>query len=120
MSEFTLVILKRSGYYQDSLTGSSDYFRRDRLQGNGRISAGAVHKAEGGRDPDWDLKGLASIYEDVTKVNKGFVQRLRQLPIKDASVNAIIGLDCFAMNINFAITGDMLDDLKDTFTTHLK
>ena len=73
---------------------------------------------EGGR-PDWELKGLARIYEDVTKVNKGFVERLRHMPVKDASLNAIIGLDCFAMSVNFAITQDMLDSLRDTFTTYL-
>lgn len=76
-------------------------------------------RGKAGQEPDWELKGLASIYDDITKVNKGFVERLRSMPIKDASLNAIIGLDCFAMNINFAITQDMLDDLRATFRTLL-
>ena len=77
-------------------------------------------KSREGGSPDWELKGLASIYEDVTKVNKGFVDRLRNMPVKDASLNAIIGLDCFAMSVNFAITQDMLDNLRETFSTHLE
>jgi hypothetical protein len=77
-------------------------------------------RAGQGCETDWELKGLARIYEDVIKVNKGFVERLRQLPIKDASINAIIGLDCFAISINYALTENMLDDLRDAFTTHLK
>jgi len=81
---------------------------------------GQYLRARSGGEPDWELKGLASIYDDITRVNTGFVERLRQLPIKDASINAIIGLDCFAMNVSFAITDDMLDELRETFSTHLE
>lgn len=73
---------------------------------------------EGGA-PDWKLRGLGKVYEDVSSVNKGFVDRLRHMPVKDASLNAIIGLDCFAMNINFVISEDMLGELKDAFSTYL-
>ena len=73
---------------------------------------------EGGK-PDWKLDGLGKVYEDISAVNKGFVDRLRNMPVKDASLNAIIGLDCFAMNINFVISEEMLDELKDAFSPYL-
>lgn len=74
---------------------------------------------EGGT-PDWELKGLSGIYDEIMKVNKGFVTRMQNMPIKDASLNAVITLDCFAMNITFAISQDMMDEMRDNFHMYLK
>jgi len=49
-----------------------------------------------GLAPDWDLAGLVRIYADVGLVNRHFVDRLRTVPMEDASLNAVVKLDCFA------------------------
>ena len=67
-----------------------------------------------------ELKGLEQIYSDIQTVNKHFVQRLQNIQIKDASLNAIITLDCFAMSINFNLTQNMMDDLRENFSVYLK
>lgn len=52
--------------------------------------------SEKGGQPDWSLKGLATLYQEVSKVNADFLERLRALVTHDASINAVVKLDCFA------------------------
>lgn len=52
--------------------------------------------ARKGGKPDWTLKGLARIYDEINKVNVAFAERLRAIHERDASVNAVSKLDCFA------------------------
>jgi hypothetical protein len=42
-----------------------------------------------GKKPDWDLKHLSEIYQEVAKVNNGMLERLRHASTEDANVNAI-------------------------------
>jgi hypothetical protein len=70
--------------------------------------------------PDWDLKGLGRIYEEIRIVNKSFSQRLANIKIEDASINALIILDCFADFVKFSITKDALEDIKTLFNSYLK
>jgi hypothetical protein len=62
-----------------------------------------------GEKPDWTLDGLQEIYNKVGKVNKSFAERLRAATTKDASVNAIIILDCFAKAVPFAVKTTLSD-----------
>jgi hypothetical protein len=73
-----------------------------------------------GDKPDWSLKGLQKIYDDVMEVNKHFLARLQNTPVKDASLNAIITLDCFAMNVSFTLEGEPLTDMRNMFGVYLK
>ncbi len=73
-----------------------------------------------GGTPDWEMGGLQKIYDDVMEVNKSFLARLQNTPVKDASLNAIITLDCFAMNVSFTLEGEPLTDMRKTFGMYLK
>jgi hypothetical protein len=72
-----------------------------------------------GGEPDWGMKGLQKIYDNVMAVNKAFLLRLQNTPVKDASLNAIITLDCFAMNVSFTLEGEPLSDLRTVFRKYL-
>jgi hypothetical protein len=73
-----------------------------------------------GREPDWDMKRLVDIYEDIRLVNKNFCQRLQHIRVKDASVNALVNLDCFAMSVAFSISQDMLYETELLFNAYMK
>jgi len=70
-----------------------------------------LHKK--GKVPDWELKGLARIYEDVRTSNRSFCKRLSNIKIEDASINAVVVLDCFADAIKFSIKEDILKEMED-------
>jgi hypothetical protein len=57
---------------------------------------GQYLRAQAGEVPDWSLVGLADIYRAVGIVNRAFALRLRAAGKKDANLNAVIVLDCFA------------------------
>jgi len=46
--------------------------------------------------PDWTLEGLADIYKSINAVNTAFCRRFYAIDMKDAGVNALVKLDCFA------------------------
>lgn len=72
-----------------------------------------------GSSPDWDLKYLESMYDSIRQVNKSFVTRLQNIRIKDASLNALISLDCFAISVKFSINLDMLEEVEDLFSSYM-
>jgi hypothetical protein len=72
-----------------------------------------------GMEPDWDLKGLIKIYEDIRIVNKNFCERLSALKVKDAAINALVTLDCFAFSVSYSIDKDKLLGIKDLFSEYL-
>jgi len=77
-----------------------------------------VYKQKG--EPDWDMKNLGKIYDDVKKVNIAFCERLRELKIDDASLNAIVILDCFAQSVSYSIEfEEMLNEIKNLFRAYL-
>lgn len=51
--------------------------------------------AEHGGTPDWTLKGLYDIYDRISRVNVGLLARLRPQVREDATLNAVVNLDCF-------------------------
>ncbi|MFC1510545.1 DUF6901 family protein [Candidatus Omnitrophota bacterium] len=71
------------------------------------------------KKPDWDLKNFTRMYKDINIVNANFCQRLKEIHVEDASLNAIIRLDNFAQYINLAVSEQMLDDLKCLFQAYL-
>ena len=56
---------------------------------------------EGG-EPDWELKGLVKVYDDVRLVNEHFARRLMCAAREDASLNALVQLDVLADFTGFA------------------
>jgi hypothetical protein len=73
-----------------------------------------------GKTADWDLKGLVQIYDDIRIVNFNFVDRLRALKLKDASLNAISILDSFADFTSSSIDYEMQDELQELFSAYLQ
>ncbi|MFN3740272.1 MAG: DUF6901 family protein [Thermodesulfovibrionales bacterium] len=72
----------------------------------------------GGR-PDFDFEGLKKIYRDVSSVNRDFAERLRAASEKDANLNAIVNLDCFANLIPLMIE-DTIEEIKPYFSAYFK
>jgi len=48
-----------------------------------------------GQQPDWKLNRLRGMYEEIHKVNLGFLERLKAVSTRDANINSIIALDVF-------------------------
>jgi hypothetical protein len=67
-----------------------------------------------GKQPDWTLGGLQAIYDRVQNVNHYFANRIREASEKDASINAIVILDCFAKAVPLAIKS-MMKDYENNF-----
>ncbi|MDE2292280.1 MAG: hypothetical protein KGL53_09370 [Elusimicrobia bacterium] len=71
-----------------------------------------------GLTPDWEMKGLVKLLDDLRTVNRAFCQRLYAVCRKDASLNALVHLDCFADNTAFFLKRKGLDELARTFTAY--
>jgi hypothetical protein len=77
-----------------------------------------VHRR--GKKPDWNLKKLSRIYDEVRVANKHFCERISSTGEGDANVNALIRLDCFAMNVTLLIDKNILDDMESIFAAYLE
>lgn len=75
-------------------------------------------RAKGGT-PDWSLEGLAKTYARVERVNLSFVERIRAASVKDAGVNAIVKLDCFAKSVPVAVR-TMMHDYERYFAPYFR
>ncbi len=71
-----------------------------------------------GKTAAWSLDGLTQVYVQVGKVNRDFAQRLRVAAKKDANVNALVNLDCFATMVPLAAE-DTLNEIRPYFTAYL-
>jgi hypothetical protein len=74
---------------------------------------------KGGR-PDWEMKNLAGMYDEIKAVNQSFCNRLRMVSTKDSNVNAVIGLDCFADAVIFSINQRFMDELELLYQAYVK
>ncbi len=72
-----------------------------------------------GKSAVWSLDGLTQVYVEVGKVNRDFAQRLRVAAKKDANVNALVNLDCFAQMVPLAAE-DTLNEIRPYFEAYLK
>ena len=72
-----------------------------------------------GKTADWELKELLKIYEDIRQVNQSFVKRLLSINPLDASINALVSLDCFATITAFSIVQDSLKQMQPLFQAYL-
>ncbi len=73
-----------------------------------------------GKTPDWALKGLAQIYQDISEVNQSFISRVLTVVKGDAGPNAMVILNAFTDAITFTIDGKMLGELEAIFGSHLE
>jgi hypothetical protein len=49
-----------------------------------------------GKSADWDLTGLATVYQEIETVNRCFHQRILDVTVKEAGLNALLQLNCYA------------------------
>lgn len=73
-----------------------------------------------GGTPDWEMKKLKKIYEDILKINKTISEKVANLENKDASINAIVALDNFAQFISSSLEYNDLSDFEDIFKEWLE
>ena len=73
-----------------------------------------------GQEPDFEMKGLVAMLEELRTVNRSFCQRLYAVCEKDANLNALVHLDCFADNTAFAVQKRGLDAIELTFAAYFK
>jgi hypothetical protein len=73
-----------------------------------------------GRKPDWDMKDLVKIYDAISTVNRQFAKRLRTIKIEDASLNALVSLDCFAAITVDSIMDSSLQEIEGLFHAYLR
>jgi len=73
-----------------------------------------------GRPADWDLEGLVRLCEDINQVNQAVAERILSINPQDASLNALVNLDCFATLTALSIERDSLKDLETLFGAYLK
>jgi hypothetical protein len=72
-----------------------------------------------GKKPDWDLKKLLQICNDVQVVNRSFFKRLRGLKIKDASLNALVAIDSVAAFTASFLEEGNFEDIRMMFQPYL-
>ena len=76
------------------------------------------YRHQDGKPVDWTLDGLVKVYATVSIVNRDFAIRLRDAAKKDANINALVNLDCFAAMLPLAAE-DTLQAIKPYFSAYL-
>lgn len=67
-----------------------------------------------GGQPDWELKGLMGLYEQLDSVNSTFVNRLMHASERDSNLNAICGFTTFSRLYTMALD-DLLEEHKAVY-----
>ncbi len=76
------------------------------------------YRNQDGKPAEWGLDGLVKVYGQVSIVNRDFANRLRDAAKKDANINALVNLDCFAAMLPLAAE-DTLQAIKPYFSAYL-
>ncbi len=77
---------------------------------------GQYFVAKKGGSPDYQLKGLDSLYEKVQQVNLGIIDRIRSVATGDADANSVTILHGFAQLLSMQL-GDGLSEIEPYFTS---
>lgn len=73
-----------------------------------------------GLKPDWELEDLLETCKDLNIVNVAFGKRIAGINRADASLNALVSLDCLAGLTGMSISNDFFDDIESFFAGYLK
>jgi len=71
-------------------------------------------------DADWDLRKLPKIYQEVQTVNRCFHERLSELDLQDAGLNALFQLDAFAHFTNMHLLEQDVEELQRIFGPYME
>jgi hypothetical protein len=77
-------------------------------------------RAQEGKTPDWKLEDFTKIYEDIATVNQHFTKRILSINPRDASLNALVGLDCFASAAAFSSIEDTMREYEPLFGAYVQ
>lgn len=72
------------------------------------------------KEPDWKFKKLVDIYADIATVNRHFRERLSAINVNDATVNALVNLNCFADFTAFSIEENRLEEIELLFQAYFE
>lgn len=72
-----------------------------------------------GKEPDWNLEKLVTIYSDIQVVNSNVCSKLRDVISNDAFLNALLKLDCSAFYVALRQNTKMLDEIETLFKAYL-
>lgn len=72
--------------------------------------------AKRGGKPDFELKGLNKLYDNVQQVNLGIIERIRSVATGDADANSITILQGFAQLLSMQLSDD-LSEIEPYFTS---
>jgi hypothetical protein len=72
-----------------------------------------------GKISDFTFEGLLEIYKNVNMVNRSMAERIRSAAGKDASVNALIILDMFALDIPLSIE-EQIEEIEPFFRPYFE
>ena len=76
-------------------------------------------KMNKGMETDWEIRDLANLYAEIQKVNADLSLRMQNAAQKDASLNALVHLDIFAMMLNEGLW-EKVGELERLFEPYLK
>lgn len=76
-------------------------------------------KENEGKKPDFDLKGLEDIYNNIRLVNRTMADRLREAAKTDSLLNAIVQLDIYAQTLS-AFIDESLKEIRYLFDAYLE
>lgn len=68
-----------------------------------------------GREPDWEMKNLKDVYEQILRINRNVSSKIADLENKDASINAVVALDNFAQFVKSSLDESDLSDIEQLF-----
>lgn len=71
-----------------------------------------------GGEADLEMKGLVELLDEIGKVDRGMAERLRAVPMKDASLNALVILNAGGESASFSISEDDLGRYRKIFLAH--
>jgi len=72
-------------------------------------------RAKKGKEPDWGLERFGEFFAGIQRVNRSFLERLRAIPMKDASANAVVILDNLGAMAGITIARERCDRLALLF-----
>lgn len=72
-------------------------------------------RSKHGLPADWNLEGLTKLLAEIATVNQAFCQRLNAIPMKDASVNALVILSTLGDEARFSLVEHDLEKLERIF-----
>lgn len=74
----------------------------------------------GGGEADWDLNNFPDFFDQIATVNQCFVRRLTTACEGDASLNAVVFLNCFAAATQRMVAREDFHELEELFSASLE